>query len=237
MAFQLIGAPIALYSEFETGAADKAVAALRKELGLKFPGLRLNNFTQEQANDKIRNKAKAIWKSGLKPFFIGGDHSITLPILQGNIKPFDVFWFDAHADAYDVYKGSLSHATVLRRVSELHHCRNIYLIGYRFKKIKEEVEFLKNSKRVHVIKASEIKKMRSKRYYVTIDIDVLDPVYAPGVDHPVPKGMKPNQLIKAIRHLKKGNIIGADLVEVVPDNDYTGITTHNAAEIIKEFLE
>ncbi len=49
--------------------------------------------------------------------------------------------------------------------------------------------------------------------------------------------MKPNQLIKAIRQLKKGNIIGADLVEVVPDNDYTGITTHNAAEIIKEFLE
>lgn len=237
MTFQLIGAPIALYAEFPTGAADKAVKSLRKELDLKFPGLRLTNFNQEQANDKIRNKAKEIWKSGLNPLFVGGDHSITLPILQATTKPFDVFWFDAHADAYDIYKGALSHATVLRRVSELHRCRNIYLIGYRFKKIKEENEFLKKSKKVHVIKAKEIKNMHSKRYYVTIDIDVLDPVYAPGVDHPVPKGMKPDQLIKAIKHLKKGNIIGADLVEVVPDNDYTGITTHNAAEIIREFLE
>ena len=237
MAFQLIGAPIALYSEFKSGAADKGVAALRKELGVKFPGLRLNNFSQEQANDKIRNKAEAIWKSGLNPFFIGGDHSITLPILEASSKPFDVFWFDAHADAYDVYKHKLSHATVLRRVSELHRCRNIYLIGYRFKKIKEEVEFLKKSDKVQVIKVKDIKKKHSKRYYVTIDIDVLDPVYAPGVDHPVPKGMKPAQLINAIKQLKKGNLIGVDLVEVVPDNDYTGITTHNAAEIIKEFLE
>ena len=49
--------------------------------------------------------------------------------------------------------------------------------------------------------------------------------------------MKPAQLITAIKQLKKGNLIGVDLVEVVPDNDYTGITTHNAAEIIKEFLE
>ena len=72
---------------------------------------------------------------------------------------------------------------------------------YRFRKIKEEIEFLKKSDKVQVIKIKDIKKKHSKRYYVTIDIDVLDPVYAPGVDHPVPKGMKPAQLITAIKQL------------------------------------
>jgi len=233
MDFKLIGAPIALYKEFETGA-EKGVQAIRKKLGFNFLSLRLKELSQEAANDKIYAKAKQIFKTR-KPFFIGGDHSITYPILKTQKKPFDVFWFDAHPDAYDFYKHKFSHATVLRRVAELYHCRKIYLIGSRIEE-PEEKEFLKKTKRVQLIKLNQIKNIHSKRYYVTIDIDVLDPSEAPAVDHPEPNGLELAKLLKELKRLKKGNLIGVDLVEVVPDNDNSGITEEAAAEIVETFL-
>lgn len=235
MKFQLIGAPIALYKVFDTGA-EKAPGAIRKELGVKFPDLKLKGLTQEKANVKISKKAAQMFNKTY-PFFVGGDHSITLPILEAQIKPFDVFWFDAHPDAYDEYGGSrISHATVLRRISELPKCKKIYLIGSRVQE-PEEKEFLKTCEKVKLIKPYEIKKIGSRRYYVTIDIDVLDPRDAPAVDHPLPRGMRMPVLLEAVKHLRKGNIIGADLVEVVPDNDHSGLTEENACRIIKEFLK
>ncbi len=235
MEFELVGAPIALYKEFDTGA-EKGVEAIRKELGTDFPDLDLNELSQEKANKKIREKTKQVLKTAKKPFFIGGDHSITLPILEAQTIPFDVFWFDAHLDAYDFYKHRLSHATVLRRVSELPKCRKIYLIGSRAREL-EEKEFLRSSKKVELIKPYQIKRVHSPRYYVTIDIDVLDPKDAPAVDHPEPKGIRIDRLLEEIKRLKRGNLVGADLVELVPDNDNSGITEKNAVKIIKEILK
>lgn len=235
MKYQLIGAPIALYKLFDTGA-EKAPSAIRKALGINFQDLKLKGLTQEKANTKISRKAAEVFNK-IRPFFIGGDHSITLPILEAQSKPFDVFWFDAHPDAYDEYGGSkISHATVLRRISELPKCKKIYLIGSRVQEL-EEKEFLKKCEKVKLIRPWQIKKIGSRRYYVTIDIDVLDPRDAPGVDHALPKGMRLPTLLDAVKHLRKGNIIGADLVEIVPDNDHTGLTEKNAVKIIKEFLK
>ena len=233
MEFKLVGAPIALYKEFETGA-EKGVSEIRKILGISFQSLNLNNCTQEAANDKIYAKEKRLMNK-YRSFFIGGDHSITYPILKAQTKPFDVFWFDAHPDLYDFYKHKFSHATVMRRILELHNCRTIYLIGNRAIE-PEEKEFLKDTERVKRIHFNQIKRTHSRRYYVTIDMDVLDPSEAPAVDHPVPRGLSMTQLISSIKHLKKGNLIGCDLVEVVPDNDSSGITEKNAVKIIKTIL-
>lgn len=231
----MLGAPIALYKEFDTGA-EKGPEAIRKELGIKFPDLKLSGKTQESANKIINKNAKKIFDANERPFFIGGDHSITLPILEAYNRPFDVFWFDAHPDAYDFYKHRLSHATVLRRIAELPKCKHIYLIGSRVREL-EEKEFLRKNEKVRKIHPNEIKKIRSPRYYVTIDIDVLDPKDAPAVDHPEPRGMRMPVLLNSIKSLRKGNLIGADLVELVPDNDHTGITEKNCVKIIKEFIK
>ena len=233
MEFKLIGAPIALYKEFETGA-EKGVSAIRKELGIRFQSLNLANCTQESANDKIYASARKLLNR-YRSFFIGGDHSITYPILKAQIKPFDVFWFDAHPDIYDFYRHKYSHATVMRRILELPNCRTIYLIGDRAME-PEEKEFLYNTQRVKRIRPHQVKKIHSRRYYVTIDMDVLDPSEAPAVDHPEPNGLSMTQLLNALKHLKKGNMIGCDLVEVVPDNDSSGITEKNATKIIRTIL-
>jgi len=234
MEFKLVGAPIALYREFSTGA-ERAPKVIRKALGVKFEDLKLQRLSQEEANELIKKKSKEIFQSGEKPFFMGGDHSITLPILESQEKPFDVFWFDAHPDAYDFYKHRLSHATVLRRVSELTNCKKIYLIGSRVCE-PEEKEFLERSGKVKQISLDEIKKVRSNRYYISVDIDVLDPKDAPAVDHPEKNGLSVEQLVKVLEKLKSGNLIGVDLVEFVPDNDSSGITERNAIRIIKRFL-
>lgn len=235
MEFKLIGAPIALYKIFSTGA-EKAPIVIQKELNLKFPILQLKGLTQNKANIKIGKKATQIFDSGKKLLFIGGDHSITFPILNAyKGRPFDVFWFDAHPDAYDFYKHKYSHATVLRRVAELPRCKNIYLIGNRIREEEEKV-YLRTSKKVKRIHATDVKNIHSPRYYVTIDLDVLDPLDAPAVDHAEPRGLRLKDLISAIRNLKKGNLIGADLVEFVPDNDSSGVTEKSISNILSEFL-
>tara|TARA_Y100000310_G_scaffold336489_1_gene421156 strand:+ start:807 stop:1502 length:696 start_codon:yes stop_codon:yes gene_type:complete len=226
---KLIGAPLALYKEFSTGA-EKAPEVIKKELNLDFPILTLNNLTQEKANKIIKEKAKQIFQSNQKPLFIGGDHSITFPILQSQTNSFDIFWFDAHPDAYDNYKHKLSHATVLRRISELPNCKNIYLIGVR-DFAEEEKKFLENSEKVKIISLSRLPNIQSNRYYITIDIDVLDPNTAPSVDHPVPNGLTTKELFNAIKILNQP--FGADVVELIPDN---GITTKTTVSVIKQLL-
>ena len=185
-----------------------------------------------------------------KKIFIGGDHSISYPIVtylyeHGAVDR--VITIDAHADFRDTYKSNrFSNACVTRRIAEFIGFENVVEIGIRSSS-EEEYLVLKDKIRLYdaeLLKekglnwlVSEIGKGVEKTY-LSIDIDVLDPCIAPGVEHPEPCGMSLEDLIALIRGLlETKNVVASDLVEVNPRFDSAnGITSLNAARIIFELL-
>jgi len=179
---------------------------------------------------------------------IGGEHSITLPIVKTHLemhKPEDigVIYFDAHLDFRESYLDEkYSHACVARRLAELVGVQRIVSVGVRSYSA-EEAEALGNMKlrfyEADVVNKSEIKKLINetldylnvKKIYLTIDMDVLDPAYAPGVGNPEYFGLTPWHLRDAIEILAP-SLIGADIVEVSPPYD-NGNTAALAAQFIQ----
>lgn len=185
------------------------------------------------------------------PIIIGGDHSISYCVLKAiaedekldDIENITVIHLDAHMDLRDLYMGEkYSHATVMRRIYDLNPLE-ILQIGVRSASM-EEANFANEnglityqSENVHenldeIIES--IKKIEGP-IYLTLDIDVLDPAYAPDVGTPSPCGLNPKQVEKLIYSLKDKNIIGFDMVEV-SSNQIGDITSLNAAKLIYDFL-
>lgn len=189
----------------------------------------------EKAATKIVNDNKF-------PAIIGGEHLITYPVIKALKQKYDklvVFDIDAHYDLRDNYAGmKYSHATVMRRVSEVIGAENLFQFGIR-SGTKEEKEFSTHCK-VLPLSGKGIEKALSKAggrpIYLTIDIDVLDPAFAPGVGTPEPGGISSQELLEVLSFLSKGNIVGFDLVEVCTPYDPSSITAILGAKLIKEIL-
>jgi agmatinase len=185
-----------------------------------------------------------------KQIFIGGDHSISYPIVKylverGNVDK--VITIDAHADFRDSYKNNrFSNASVMRRIAELIGCENVIEIGVRSSS-EEEYIVLKDEIQLYdadFIRGKGVKGPleqighEKEKTYLSIDIDVLDPSIAPGVEHPEPCGMLLEDLIALIQGiLGTKNVVATDVVEVNPRFDSAnGITSLNAARIIFELV-
>jgi len=193
----------------------------------------------------IGSAAKQILDDNKKSFFIGGEHLISYPILKEYYNKYGknlvVLHFDAHTDLRTEFFGEKnSHATVIRMASEFIENKNIYHFGIR-SGIKEEFQFAKENTNMFlfdVIKPLEsvIEKIKNNPIYITWDIDVLDPAYAPGTGTPEPGGITSKEALQVIHLMKNLNIVGMDLVEVSPDYDHAGITSILAAKIIRESI-
>jgi agmatinase len=187
---------------------------------------------------------------GKKKIFIGGDHSVSYPIVtylfeHGAVDK--VITIDAHADFRDSYENNrFSNACVMRRIAELIGFENLVEIGIRSS---SEEEYLVLKDKIRLYDAALLKEKGLKwlldeieggeaKSYLSIDIDVLDPGIAPGVEHPEPCGMPLEELIALLRGLlETTNVVASDLVEVNPRFDSAnGITALNAARIIFELL-
>jgi agmatinase len=185
-----------------------------------------------------------------KRIFIGGDHSISYPIVaylfeHGAVDR--VITIDAHADFRDAYKNNrFSNACVMRRIAELIGYENVVELGIRSSS-EEEYVVLKDKIRLYDTALLKEKGLNwllgeigegAEKTYLSIDIDVLDPGIAPGVEHPEPCGMSLEDLIALMRGLlETKNVVASDLVEVNPRFDNaSGITSLNAARIIFELL-
>ena len=188
--------------------------------------------------------ARQLFRDGKKPVFLGGEHLISLPLIKAAQESFPdliIAHFDAHADLREEYLGlSLSHATVMRRASEIVGCRKIYQFGIR-SAIKEEIEYSKNHTRMYahqVLEAlpSAIAEWGKKPVYLTLDIDVVDPAYAPGTGTPEPGGCTAQEILRAVYLLQEANIVAADLVEVSPPNDHGDLTSILAAKLVREII-
>ena len=205
------------------------------------------NFKKTCSN--LETTISEILEFGLVPLTIGGDHSISCCVLKSiaknnsNFNNLTIIHFDAHMDLRDRYLGEkYSHATVMRRIFDMNPME-IIQIGVRSSS-EEEAKFArKNNLKVYTSwdvdeKLEDIIKYLKKiegPIYVTFDIDVLDPAFAPSVGTPSPCGLNPKQTEKLIYCLKTKEIIGFDLVEV-SSNKIGDITSVNAAKIIYDIL-
>ena len=197
------------------------------------------SFGELQQNLSKIEKSIETLVQGNRALFIGGEHLISYPILRVLSEKYSnliVVHIDAHLDMRDEYLGErFSHATVMRRISELGV--DILHIGIR-SGTKEEFQIAsRNSLFFHPFSLTDINDIiKGKPIYISLDIDVLDPAFCPGVGTPEPGGITYKELITFLSSLKGQNIIGADVVELCPSADPTGNSAVVAASIVREML-
>jgi len=181
--------------------------------------------------EELKNKLKIDFKG--TPIIMGGEHLITLPVIEA-LKPENVLIFDAHADYYDTYKGEkYSYATVTRRISEI--TSKVVVAGVRDLTQEEALSDFKNVKVLQDIK--EVPRIINKgEWYVSIDLDVLDPSHCPEVSTPVPRGVSYEALVKVLNNLCINHrITGLDVVELTAKT--RGLSSINAGGIIMNYLK
>lgn len=199
----------------------------------------------EQTGKRITRTVKGILRDEKMPVMMGGEHTVSYFTLKAFDDAF-IIHLDAHMDLRDEYLGDkLSHATFMRRVLDRIPPDRLVQIGVRSCS-KEEAEFAKDSEIVAYTAEqtidepkriiSDVKKLAgSSKVYLTIDLDVLDPAFAPGVSTPEPGGLSTVELLRLLRELGKLNLSAFDVVELVPPHD-DGTTSFVAARIIYELL-
>ena len=193
---------------------------------------------------------KELLEAKKTPIFIGGEHTITLGIAKAlkNTEKLVIISFDAHLDLRNEYLGlKTSHTTFMRRINEKIRPQKIIEVGTRAV-CQEEIEYVEKTGINYItsleIQREGLEKTKEKlgrllegveNIYLSIDLDVLDPAYAPAVQNPEPEGIDPYTLHELIAEICKRSIIAFDLVEVTPNYD-EGITAIQAAKTIFETI-
>jgi len=201
--------------------------------------------------ERLELVIKDILEAGKTPVTIGGEHTITLGILKGlrdKASKTAIVSFDAHLDLRNEFLGlKLSHTTFMRRINEEVKPAKIIEVGTRAVS-QEELHYAKKAK-IEFFTAHQIRNEGTKQIgkhlkeklskyesiYLSIDMDVLDPAYAPAVQNPEPEGLEPYCLLDILCNLIDKRVIGFDVVEIAPDYD-NGISAVQAARIIFEVL-
>lgn len=215
----------------------------------------VNPFNIEQAVDQIGAGVDELLAAGLRLVTLGGDHTIAYPILRSLHAihgPITVIHFDAHLDTWDTYFGApLTHGTPFRRASEdgfldLESCLHVGIRGPLYAKTDLADDTRLGFEVITSIDADELglpaiidrvrARVGNKPVYVSIDIDVLDPAFAPGTGTPEMGGLNSRELLTLIRSLAAVNVIGADIVEVSPQYDHAQITGIAAANLAYELI-
>jgi agmatinase len=197
---------------------------------------------------RLERVVRDILSADKMPICVGGEHTITLGAVRSLPKDMGIVSFDAHGDLRDEYGGGkISHATVLRRITELVGTDRVCVCGIRAM-CREEVEFIRREK-ILCVTPKDIRKIgmektrnqlesfldKFRHTYLTIDSDVLDPAFCPGVANPEFNGLTPDELLPLVSIVAEQRMIGFDLVEVCPTYD-TGTAPVAAARLIFETL-
>lgn len=192
----------------------------------------------------IAMRTDTILADGKIPFMIGGEHLVTLGAVMAvkdKAEDLYVIHFDAHADLRDDYLGQpLSHACVLRRCHELVGDDHIFQFGIRSGD-REEFVFASEHTEMHKFNfdglEEVVEKLKGKKVYFTLDLDVLDPSVFPGTGTPEAGGVTFEELRKAVTLVcSKLDIVGCDVNELSPHYDQSGASTAVACKIIREML-
>jgi agmatinase len=214
-----------------------------------------NPFSIDEAVSQIEAGMDELLKSAKRVVTLGGDHTIAYPIIKSLHKkhgPVAVVHFDAHLDTWDTYFGApLTHGTPFRRASEEglldgESCLHVGIRGPLYdrtdlsddQRLGFELITCSDLDRLGVDGAIEamLKRVAGKKVYVSIDVDVLDPAFAPGTGTPEMGGFSSREMLAMLRALEAVEVIGADIVEVSPQYDHAQVTgvaaSHMAYELI-----
>ena len=190
---------------------------------------------------KTEEQIKEILGKGAVPVALGGDHSLTYPIIKAFASQYgslDILHFDAHPDLYDeLYGDRYSNACPFARIIEDGYVANLVQVGIRAATGQHRTMARKHG--VRMIEMKNIDQAMALDFanplYISFDMDALDPAFAPGVSHHEAGGLSTRQVIDML-HALKGTIVGLDVVEVNPDRDPVGITAAAAVKIIMEII-
>ncbi|XP_015341156.1 agmatinase, mitochondrial isoform X1 [Marmota marmota marmota] len=215
----------------------------------------VNLYNLQDSCRLIQEAYQKIVAAGCVPLTLGGDHTITYPILQALAKkygPVGLLHVDAHLDTADKALGEkLYHGTPFRRCVEegLLDCQRVVQIGIRGSSMTLDPYRYNRNQGFRVVLAEDCwmkslvplmaevrQQMGGKPLYISFDIDALDPAYAPGTGTPEIAGLTPSQALEAIRGCQGLNVVGCDLVEVSPLYDLSGNTALLAANLLFEML-
>ncbi|KAA5832535.1 agmatinase [Saccharopolyspora hirsuta] len=215
----------------------------------------VNPFDIDEAISTIESSARELSGTRRTLLTIGGDHTIALPLLRVQHErhgPIAVLHFDAHLDTWDTYFGApYTHGTPFRRAAEeglidFEHSMHVGLRGPLYSKLDLDESERMGFAAVHSREFARtpldtiIERIRarlgSRPVYLSIDIDVLDPAFAPGTGTPEAGGLSSRELLEVVRGLADLNVVGADLVEVAPAYDHAEITGIAAAHVLYDLL-
>ncbi|MDR3074894.1 MAG: agmatinase [Candidatus Methanoplasma sp.] len=257
----ILGIPYDRTSSFKAGAREAPFHIRRAsynfeeihfEHGLDLPSLNIFDqgncedfFSPEDMMDEVGFFMAPAIRDGKFTVAIGGEHSVNIPIMRCFGDDVALLTIDAHLDSRDEYMGTVySHACVTRRAAEHLGIDNVFALGVRSVS-REELE---RDDVVHHITSFEIKEkgiewavrtaletVENERVYLSLDIDGIDPAFAPGTGTPEPFGLDPMDVKKAIGLIGE-RLAGFDVTEVCPPADPSGITSVLAARYINEAL-
>ena len=180
-------------------------------------------------------------EAGYKLLTLGGDHSITFPILKAfheSYPALDVLHIDAHPDLYHEYDNDpFSHASPFARIMENGLAARLVQVGVRTLNTHQAEQAEKFNVEIHQMK--ELNLQRISRFenplYVSLDMDSFDPAFAPGVSHQEPGGLSSREVISLLQDID-AEIVGADIVEYNPHRDLQQMTGYLAVKLVKEIL-
>lgn len=252
----LLGLPTDVNSSYLRGAA-RGPAEIRKALwspssnlasetgvDLGTPGLLTDEgdlALQEKPGDRARieSAVSALIGRGLTPLLLGGDHSVTYPVMRAFAaahRTLSILHFDAHPDLYDIFDGNrFSHACPFARIMEEGLVQRLVQVGIRTLNEHQKQQAKRFGVEILTMDGFAADRVPVPRgpLYVTIDLDALDPAFAPGVAHPEGGGLSVRDVIRVL-HRARGPVVGADVVELLPSADQGGRTAVAAAKLVKE---
>ena len=201
--------------------------------------------SSEMALSDIQKRAEEILKAGKFPLLLGGEHLVTLGAVRAAAAKYPdlhIIHFDAHADLRDDYLGAkLSHACVLRRCYEIVGDGHIHQFCIRSGE-REEFQFASRHTDFHPFTfeglEETVRELKEKQVsvYFTIDLDCMNPSVFPGTGTPEAGGVSFLELLKAIRTVSQANLVGADVNELAPMLDASGVSTATACKVLRELL-
>ncbi len=194
--------------------------------------------------DTIAASVDYLLKRGKKPFLIGGEHTLTFGAVKGSLavhREMAVIMMDAHADRRPAYRGvAVSHASVAYLLQQLAGV-TLYQFGVRSAE-REELAGLQEGAISFFSLVEPLQRtlplLKDIALYISLDLDVIDPAFAPGVAAPEPGGIFPGELLEVFSLLEdyKEQIVAFDLVEICPPHDQAQITALLGAKMIREAL-
>jgi agmatinase len=201
--------------------------------------------TWKASAEHYRRRIGEILEEGITPFVAGGDHAVTVPVVEAFSvleRPLHVIQIDAHPDLYPDFEGNRdSHACTGARLLEMRHVKSLTQLGIRTLSKEQRQNADRFPDRLRIFEAQSLERESpdlshipaDAPVFLTVDMDGFDPAFAPGVSHPVPGGLTARQILSLIQR-GHWTLVGMDVVEVNPLRDFHSMTAILAARLLHE---